>query len=128
MSSYITISSDKLSRLIGTANAPTLIDVRIDNDFAADLRLIPGAGRRSHRNVQDRTGGLADQSDVVICQKRPKAQRRYGGLATPQQQRCRNAKGGRLVGRKRSCRPFPPTGIQSGTRATRNWPTNKVKP
>jgi hypothetical protein len=30
MSSYTSISSDKLSRLIGTASTPTLIDVRID--------------------------------------------------------------------------------------------------
>ena len=43
MSSYTSISSDKLSRLIGTANAPLLVDVRIDDDFAADPRLIPGA-------------------------------------------------------------------------------------
>jgi hypothetical protein len=45
MSSYTSISSEKLSRLIGTANAPSLIDVRIDEDFAADPRLIPGAVR-----------------------------------------------------------------------------------
>jgi rhodanese-related sulfurtransferase len=69
MSSYTTISSDKLSRLIGTANAPTLIDVRIDEDFAADPRLIPGASRRSHRDIQDWAGGLTGQSVVVICQK-----------------------------------------------------------
>jgi hypothetical protein len=43
MSSYTSISPDKLSRLIGSANAPTLIDVRIDEHFAADPRLIPGA-------------------------------------------------------------------------------------
>jgi len=35
MSSYVSISSDKLSKLIGTGNAPTIIDVRIDEDFAA---------------------------------------------------------------------------------------------
>jgi len=69
MSSYTTISSDKLSRLIGTANAPTLIDVRIDDEFAADPRLIPGASRRSHRDIQDWAGGLAGQSVVVICKK-----------------------------------------------------------
>jgi hypothetical protein len=40
MFSYTSISSDKLSRLIGTANAPTLIDDRIDEDFAADPLLI----------------------------------------------------------------------------------------
>jgi len=69
MSSYPTISADKLSRLIGTANAATLIDVRIDDDFAADPCLIPGASRRSHRDIQDWAGGLAGQSVVVICQK-----------------------------------------------------------
>jgi hypothetical protein len=62
MSSFSSISSDKLSQLIGTANASTLIDVRSDEDFAADLLLIPGATRRSHRNIQDWAPGLAGQS------------------------------------------------------------------
>ena len=69
MSSYTSISSDKLSRLIGTAHAPALIDVRIDEDFAADPHLIPGALRRSHHNVQDWAPSLAGQSVVVICHK-----------------------------------------------------------
>jgi rhodanese-related sulfurtransferase len=69
MSSYTSISSDKLSRLIGTANAPALVDVRIDEDFAADPRLIPGAMRRSHRNIQDWANSFAGQSVVVICRK-----------------------------------------------------------
>jgi rhodanese-related sulfurtransferase len=69
MSSYNSISIEKLSRLIGTANAPTLIDVRIDEHFAADPRLIPGAVRRSHRDIQDWAGGLKGESVVVICQK-----------------------------------------------------------
>ncbi|MGQ0685047.1 chromate resistance protein ChrB domain-containing protein [Bradyrhizobium sp.] len=69
MSSYTSISSDKLARLIGTAKAPTLIDVRIDEDFAADPRLVPGAMRRSHRDLQDWTPRLTGQSVVVICQK-----------------------------------------------------------
>jgi rhodanese-related sulfurtransferase len=74
MSSYTSISSDKLFRLIGTAKAPTLIDVRTDEEFAADPRLIPGAARRSHRNVQDWAAGLTGQSVIVIC-------RDGGGLA-----------------------------------------------
>lgn len=69
MSSYTSISSDKLARLIGTAKAPTLIDVRIDEDFAADPRLIPGAVRRSHRDLQDWAPHLTGQSVIVICQK-----------------------------------------------------------
>jgi rhodanese-related sulfurtransferase len=70
MSSYNGISSDKLARLVGTAKAPTLIDVRVDDDFAADPRLIPGAVRRSYRDVQEWAPQLSGQSPVVIiCQK-----------------------------------------------------------
>jgi rhodanese-related sulfurtransferase len=69
MSSYTSISTDKLSRLIGTAHAPTLIDVRIDEDFDADPRLIPGATRRSHLNVQDWATAFTGRSVVVVCHK-----------------------------------------------------------
>ncbi|MGF6307271.1 rhodanese-related sulfurtransferase [Bradyrhizobium sp. i1.8.4] len=69
MSSYTSISSEKLSRLIGTAKAPTLVDVRLDEDFAADPRLIPGAIRHSHLDIQDWASRLTGQSVVVICQK-----------------------------------------------------------
>jgi hypothetical protein len=47
MSSYNSISTEKLSRLIGAAISPALIDIRIDDDFATDPRLIPGAIRRA---------------------------------------------------------------------------------
>jgi rhodanese-related sulfurtransferase len=69
MSSYTSISPEKLSRLIGTAGAPTLIDVRLDEDFAADPRLIPGAMRRSHLDVHDWARALTGRSSVVICNK-----------------------------------------------------------
>lgn len=69
MSSYTSISSEKLSRLIGTHNAPMLIDVRPDDDFAADPRLIPGASRRSHLDIQDWVTSLGGHSVVVICEK-----------------------------------------------------------
>jgi rhodanese-related sulfurtransferase len=69
MSSYTSISAEKLSRLIGTANAPVLVDVRIDEDFAADPRLIPTAVRRSHHDVHDWASGLTGRSAIVICQK-----------------------------------------------------------
>ena len=69
MSSYTSISPDKLARLIGTVKAPTLIDVRIDEDFAADPRLIPGATRRSHQDLHDwaprLTGAQAERRDAI---------------------------------------------------------------
>jgi len=87
MSSYTSISPDKLSRLIGTAHAPTLVDVRLDEDFAADPRLIPSATRRSHLDVQGWASSLTGKSAVVICQKGQKlsegtaAWLRHGGVA-----------------------------------------------
>src|SRR4051794_6838207 len=67
MSSYNSISSDKLVRLIGTANTPVLIDVRTDEHFAADPRLIPGALRRAHEDVASWADSLAGRSAIVIC-------------------------------------------------------------
>lgn len=69
MSSYTSISVDKLARLIGTSNAPVLVDVRTEEDFAADQRLIPGAARRSHENVAEWAPGVLGRSAIVICQK-----------------------------------------------------------
>jgi rhodanese-related sulfurtransferase len=67
MSSFTTISPDKLSRLIGTANTPALIDVRTDEDFAADQRLIPGAIRRNFQEAADWGQELSGRSAIVVC-------------------------------------------------------------
>ncbi len=69
MSSFNTISSDKLARLIGTPKCPVLIDVRTPDDFAADPRLIPGSQRRSHTDVAEWVKGFAGRSAVAICQR-----------------------------------------------------------
>ena len=47
------IASDKLARLIGTARAPVILDVRSDADVAADPRLLPGAIRADDRALAD---------------------------------------------------------------------------
>ncbi|WP_130219705.1 chromate resistance protein ChrB domain-containing protein [Bradyrhizobium genosp. SA-3] len=67
MSTFTTISSDKLARLIGTANAPVLIDVRTEEDFAADQRLIPGSIKLSHDEVQDWGRDFAGRRAIVAC-------------------------------------------------------------
>lgn len=69
MSSPTTISVEKLTRLVGTPNCPTLIDVRNDEDFALDPRLIPGSVRRSHRDIQSWHRDLAGRSTIIICQR-----------------------------------------------------------
>jgi rhodanese-related sulfurtransferase len=63
------ISVAKLSRLIGTPKAPTIIDVRIDDDYALDPRILPGSHRRSFQTVADWAGEYAGQRVIVCCQR-----------------------------------------------------------
>jgi rhodanese-related sulfurtransferase len=69
MSSVNTISIEKLTRLLGTPGCPTLIDIQVDEDFAADPRLIPSAVRRPWADVGDWAPAFAGRPTVVICQK-----------------------------------------------------------
>src|SRR3954454_13911701 len=69
MSSLNTISIDKLTRLIGTPQCPSLIDVQTDDDFTADPRLVPGAVRRPWNDAADWAGEFGGRSAIVICQK-----------------------------------------------------------
>ncbi len=71
MSSYTSISIEQLARLSGMPNSPIILDVRTDEDFGADPRLIPGARRRDHRSMAMRDDKLAGHKIVVVCQ--------YGG-------------------------------------------------
>jgi rhodanese-related sulfurtransferase len=64
-----TISVVQLGRLIGTPDAPVLADVRIDNDHAADPRMIPASFRRDYRTVSSWADEYAGRSVVVICQR-----------------------------------------------------------
>jgi rhodanese-related sulfurtransferase len=67
MSSYTTISPEKLSRLIGTANTPALIDVRTADDFADDPRLIPGAIRHKADEAPHWAEDYLERPAVIIC-------------------------------------------------------------
>ncbi len=62
------ISFDKLTRLIGTPRAPLLLDVRSEEDFAADPRLFPGATRINDQALAALAPRLGGQPSVAICQ------------------------------------------------------------
>ena len=86
MSSPNSISVDKLARLVGTPRCPVLVDVRNDEDFAANPCLIPAAIRRPALQARDWGAALVGRSVVVICQRGQKlsegaaAWLRHGGV------------------------------------------------
>jgi rhodanese-related sulfurtransferase len=61
------IKPHKLLRLVGTANAPVIIDVRTDEDFESDPRLLPASLKRSHSTVSEWAKQYAGKSVVVVC-------------------------------------------------------------
>lgn len=67
MSVLNTIPIDKLVRLIGTTNAPTIIDVRTTEDFTADPRLIPGAVRREVDDIAQWAPAYSGHNVIVAC-------------------------------------------------------------
>jgi rhodanese-related sulfurtransferase len=69
MSSINTISIDKLTRLVGTAHCPVLVDVRTEDDFKANPRLIPSSMRRPHADPSDWAQEFAGRSAIAICQR-----------------------------------------------------------
>ena len=69
MPSTTEITTQQLSRLIGLAHAPTIVDVRIDEDYAADPRLLPGSRRRDFRDTAAWAGEYQGSTVIVTCQK-----------------------------------------------------------
>jgi rhodanese-related sulfurtransferase len=66
MSSINSISLDKLERLVGVPHCPALIDVRPDEDYEDDPRLVPGALRRRAASVSDWASEVAGRAAVII--------------------------------------------------------------
>ncbi len=63
------ITPAQLMRLIGTPDAPMIVDVRLPDDLAAHPHLIPTARRQSHRLVDDLLPMLSGHKVVVVCQR-----------------------------------------------------------
>jgi len=60
-----TITTAQLLRLIGTPEAPFVLDMRMDEDMAADPRALPASLSRDPRTVSDWAGDYAGRSVVV---------------------------------------------------------------
>ena len=64
-----TMKPAQLARLIGTPDAPALVDIGIDEDFAQDPRLIPTSFRHPFTQIEELLPNLQGRKTVVICQK-----------------------------------------------------------
>ena len=69
MSSFNEITVAQLSRLVGLPDTPAVVDVRTDEDAAADPRLIPGAVRRDWRRAGEWAREFAGRRAVVLCRR-----------------------------------------------------------
>jgi rhodanese-related sulfurtransferase len=66
MASINSISSQKLYRLIGTPKRPVIIDVRTDDEFARDPRLLPGARHVAVGDLESEVGRISSARGVVV--------------------------------------------------------------
>lgn len=69
MPSTTAITVPHLSRRIGLPDAPTIVDVRIDEDYDADPRMVPASIRRDFRTVSIWASQVPKAGVVVVCQK-----------------------------------------------------------
>jgi|SRR5262245_59105371 len=68
MPGFTEITAPQLGRLIGQPDAPVVLDVRSDDAFARDPRLIPTALRRDARTAESWAPAFAGKRVVVTCQ------------------------------------------------------------
>jgi rhodanese-related sulfurtransferase len=69
MPSTTEITVQQLSRLIGLPSAPAIVDVRTDEDYDADRRLIAGSRRRDFREASAWANAYRGQRIVAVCRK-----------------------------------------------------------
>lgn len=63
------ITPKQLLRLIGTSQAPVLVDICVDADFDDDPFFIPGSVRHAAKDLPGLLDVIADRPSVIICQK-----------------------------------------------------------
>lgn len=63
------ISVAQLSRLVGTPDAPVVLDVRTADDIAADPHTLPGSRQRDYRTAGAWAGDYTGQFVAVVCQR-----------------------------------------------------------
>ena len=99
MPSPTQITVAQLSRLIGTPDAPVIIDVCIDEDYNEDPRLIPTATRHPFTDIRQLVPSLQGKKVVVICQKGLKLSEGAAAILRTHGIRTENLEGGNYAWR-----------------------------
>lgn len=95
MTTQITVA--QLQRLIGTRAVPVVIDVCIDEDFAAFPYLIPTAVRCPFDQVTNLIAELKERQGVVVCQKGLKLSEGAAAMLRSNGVRAEHLKGGMIA-------------------------------
>jgi len=69
MASPTEITLSQLARLIGTPDCPLIVDLCLPEDFALDPRIIPGAIRHSHLELDSLIPRIGEKRVVLVCHK-----------------------------------------------------------
>ena len=69
MPSTTEITAQQLSQVVGLPTAPSIIDVRLDEDYASAPRFIPGSHRRDWRAVETWASDYRGSTAIVVCQR-----------------------------------------------------------
>ena len=64
-----TITVAQLARLVGTPDAPIIVDVRSADDHAAEPRMLPASTWRDYRTVSAWAGAYASQPIAVVSRR-----------------------------------------------------------
>ncbi len=123
MPGFNEISCAQLMRLIGTPDAPQIIDVTIDEDFDADPHLIPTARRWPHNQIEELATSLKGKHVVTICQKGKKLSRGSAALLATHGIRAENLEGGNYAWRDNGLPRIPYANLPASPRwVTRHRP------
>ena len=118
MPSPTEITVSRLARLVGTHDCPILIDVRIDEDYDDDPRLVPGSYRYSFEQIMDLVPELTGKRVVIICQKGKKISQGVGALLRDANIKTETLEGGQFGWRDAGLPMVPGNslkGLSSGT-------------
>lgn len=117
------ITVSQLLRLIGTPDAPVLVDISIDPDFDDDPFLIPGAFRHPFTDIEALVPQLAGRRAVIICQKGIKLSQGGAAILRTHGIVAESLEGGNFAWRDAAAPRVPATKLPNGPQGGALWVT-----